>query len=248
LSGDFVQRSVLVDDKQYWSVNGWEPTGATCTAGPGDGASVPTDSDGDGTSDSNDADPTNPGVGGTPDPAAEPDPLCGTEGHAACPNDPTATNSSTGGGDCTSPPQSTGDPTLAQIAFQTWATRCALVANANTGEVEQGGTGTDMTATNAKLDGIGAGIDGLLDVSGETLDTTGLGAVGSSVMQTREVDGTFDDSGFGWSRTCPAPVTVVVMGNEVTLQTSALCNWLTVGGWFVLLLTGFRCLKIVMEA
>lgn len=35
-------------------------------------------------------------------------------------------NSSGGGGDCGSPPVSSGDALLAQIAHQTWATRCAI--------------------------------------------------------------------------------------------------------------------------
>lgn len=35
-------------------------------------------------------------------------------------------NASSGGGDCASPPVSSGDPLLAQIASQTWATRCAI--------------------------------------------------------------------------------------------------------------------------
>jgi len=52
--------------------------------------------------------------------------------------------SSSGGGDCNTPPIVGNSPALAQIALQTWKTRCAIEANNSTGGVV-GGLGTLYT-------------------------------------------------------------------------------------------------------
>lgn len=49
-------------------------------------------------------------------------------------------NASSGGGDCASPPVSSGDQILGQIAYQTWATRC----NVEKGKLEGAGDCTDI--------------------------------------------------------------------------------------------------------
>lgn len=67
------------------------------------------DSDGDGVGDNGDIMPDDPTNG------ADEDEEGGDEGD----------NRSTGGGNCKTPPSSTGDAILAQIAYQAWSTRCA---------------------------------------------------------------------------------------------------------------------------
>lgn len=139
---------VVIDGERYRHCTGWVPTGAQCTVDgpggyPGTPSEAPPDSDGDGTSDDFDSAPNNPGRGGS-GPDGEPtqeDSDCGGVGQPECGALGSGSgngNTSGGGGDCNTPPSSTGDPILAQIAFQTWATRCAIVATANQGS----GTGT----------------------------------------------------------------------------------------------------------
>jgi len=135
LTIDGVQRTVCPGT---WTTSG----GQTCSAG--DPAPIPevADTDGDGVSDGNDAAPNNPGAGSNqPQDGSS---ACGGEGQPECAPDGSNAgsgkgNTSGGGGSCSSPPVSTGDAILAQIAFQTWATRCAIEGNANQG----GGTGSD---------------------------------------------------------------------------------------------------------
>lgn len=88
------------------------------------------DADGDGVGDNGDALPNNPnetedsdddGVGDNGDIDDE-DPNNGQDSGVGNETD----NASSGGGDCATPPESTGDAILAAIAYQTWATRCAV--------------------------------------------------------------------------------------------------------------------------
>jgi hypothetical protein len=137
----------LTIDGQLRSVCGsaWTPTGAQCAAG--DPAPIPpvTDTDGDGTSDPNDNSPNNPGESGDGSNQDE-SRACGGEGQPECAEDGSNAgsgngNTSGGGGNCQTPPSSTGDAILAQIAFQTWATRCAIEGNANEGTGTKPGEG-----------------------------------------------------------------------------------------------------------
>lgn len=219
-------------DGSYWiNTQGWIPEGATCTAGAGDNATPPSDGDGDGSSDGNDSSPNNPGETG-PQP---PPPACGGAGQPPCPSQESDPNQSSGGGDCATPPNSTGDPILAQIAYQTWATRCAGERSATKLEtgvnvtVEGGGTGTDMTATNAKLDGIAGKLDGILGKLGEWLDGfTGPGEGSApdpmSVWDAGTDELQPDSAGYGLPRSCPAPPTFTLAGASRTIDTGPMCE------------------------
>ncbi|WP_407351562.1 hypothetical protein [Luteimonas sp. R10] len=132
----------VIDGQTAWYSASWDPNGQTCSAGSGGFPSTPPsqsppDGDGDGSSDGSDPSPNNPGQGGGgSDGKPDEDGNCGGEGQPACGEPGSGSgngNTSGGGGNCGSPPSSTGDPILAQIAYQTWATRCA---------VEKQGTGT----------------------------------------------------------------------------------------------------------
>lgn len=123
--------AMTVDGKRYCDLAGMAPTGASCSAG---GEAPPTDSDGDGTSDENDSSPNNPGSGS--DTSQDGSSACGGPNQPECDGTNGGSgngNTSGGGGNCQTPPVSTGDAILAQIAFQTWATRCAISGNANEG-------------------------------------------------------------------------------------------------------------------
>lgn len=144
-------------DGQLWSeTTGFVPTGSACTPGASDTSTPPSDSDGDGTSDGNDSAPNNPGEG-DPQPPAPAEGTCGGAGQPPCPSQESDPDKSTGGGDCKTPPSSSGNPILAQIAFQTWATRCSITGLANGGGTVPG-----------KGDGEGGA------VTGEGIGETGL--------------------------------------------------------------------------
>lgn len=129
---------LLTIDGQPRSVCGgpnWAPTGAVCTASNPDSIPEVTDTDGDGSSDENDDAPNNPGESNGSD--QDGSSACGGDGQPECDGTNSGSgngNTSGGGGNCQTPPSSTGDAILAQIAFQTWATRCAIEGNANEGE------------------------------------------------------------------------------------------------------------------
>ena len=140
-----------IDGTLYHTASGgWNPTGAQCSSTPSNTpGAAPSDSDGDGSSDGFDPSPNNPGSGGgggADGEAQGEDGHCGGEGQPAC-GDPGAGsgngNTSGGGGNCLTPPTSTGDPILAQIAYQTWATRCALEGKGN---AIGGGNGDEQPA------------------------------------------------------------------------------------------------------
>jgi len=142
-----------IDGISYWGTSGWAPTGGTC--GVPTVADPPPDRDGDGVSDGLDGAPDNPGDTGGKDPPEDPPdgdgdgkPDCGGSGQAQCPDKTDPNNhQSSGGGNCSSPPVSSGDEILAQIAYQTWATRCAVTgdANANNGSGSGSGDAPDYT-------------------------------------------------------------------------------------------------------
>jgi hypothetical protein len=224
----------MIDGTHYANVGGWVPTGSVCTTSTT--TTPPTDTDGDGTSDSKDGSPNNPGSTGTDDPN-DTDPTCGAAGQPKCPDKTDGSDhTSSGGGDCSTPPQSSGDPILGQIAFQTWATRCQLVKNANTGTGGTGGTvggSTDMTATNSKLDGIKGDLDKLSGEPSDTSDGTGdqLGRGQGDIWGDGAPPSPSDINmtGFGFSRSCPAPPQISMFGMTKTIDTDGLC---TLAGMF----------------
>lgn len=154
-----------IDGQTWSSVQGFLPVGdtATCSTDDTGGSGPPADGDHDGHSDANDAFPSDPGewsdgdgdgVGDNGDFAPN-DPSNGGDGSGTPPPDNDgdgepdypgpgneSDNVSTGGGSCDNPPQSSGDGILAQIAYQTWATRCAVEAQGD-GSGGPGGNGDD---------------------------------------------------------------------------------------------------------
>lgn len=196
---------MVVDGQSYTYCSGWGPTGSQCTVDgpggfPGTPSEAPPDSDGDGTSDDFDSAPNNPGRGGS-GPDGEPtqeDGDCGGIGQPECGALGSGSgngNTSGGGGDCNTPPSSTGDPILAQIAFQTWATRCAVEGNANAGPGSGSGDGGE-----GLLDQLRAEAAGLDQSLGEG-DADAAWIEGPTTLD-------LDTGGLGIGGTCPAPPTV----------------------------------------
>lgn len=181
----------------------WTTSGtATCSVGelPAPIDAV-TDSDGDGTSDEYDLSPNNPGESGDGS-GQDVSRACGGPGQPECLPDGSNEgsgrgNTSGGGGDCNTPPRSSGDAILAQIAFQTWATRCAIEGTANSGA----GTGS----------GSGDGGEGVLDQL--RAEAAGLDqSLGDGDAEAAWIEGPtmldLDTGGLGIGGTCPAPPTI----------------------------------------
>jgi len=191
------------------SVPQWSATGQPCAGGdaaPPPPTVPPVDTDGDGTSDANDPAPNNPGQGGQgEDGPPEQDGDCGGEGQPECGAPGAGSgngNTSGGGGNCQTPPSSTGDAILAQIAFQTWATRCAIEGNANAG----GGTGDGTGSGSGDGDGDGV-MDDLANEAAALDKSQGEADAGDAWIDgPGEIQ--FDSTGLGFGGSCPAPPTV----------------------------------------
>lgn len=201
----------------------WTVTGATCSAGELP-APIPavTDSDGDGTSDDNDLSPNNPGESGDGS-GQDVSRACGGPGQPECLPDGSNEgsgrgNTSGGGGDCNTPPRSSGDAILAQIAFQTWATRCAVIATANQGPGTGSGAGDGSEMDKLREEAAG------LDTSLGEGDADAAWIEGPTALD-------LDTGGLGIGGTCPAPPTV----NGVSIDPDGnLCMLVQIIGTLVL--------------
>lgn len=116
-----------------------------------------------------------------------------------------------------------------------------------------GGTGDSDAERNSLLGEIKDKLDSLKsamfgDGSDPNADTTGTTGVAGDVMSDSEVGGDgFDESGFGYSRVCPAPPTVDVLGHTFTFDAEGhFCDWMVAGGWFVLIVAGIASMYIAV--
>lgn len=164
-----------------------------------------------------------------------------------------------GGGDCdpaNKPWFVGGDETLNMVATQTWATRCAVEAGKTakvTGNIEdcsQTFTVEGESDNAHKLRAMRAQIcpDGEPgDVAGQPESdeaTVKAGIFGDGV--TAGQDG-LDDSGWGWSRTCPIIEPVEINGMSIAIPTDVFCDWMELGGQFVLLIAAFLSLRYMAQ-
>lgn len=232
---------------QQWA--GVVAAGAHCT--------FVADSDGDGWSDNEDAFPNDPGEhfdgdnDGIGDTGDDPDPTDPTNNEDDGTGDETD-NTSVGGGNCETPPESDGDAIAAQIAYQTWATRCEVAKltaqqQGNNGEGPGGGSNIE---TNALLDGIDTWLESIaqwIDPSQAPTDDGDPGATGESAWGTEDGDPSFDTSGLGLTRTCPEPPTITLAGMTATIDTSALCDLGSVVAALVYMMTLAHCAWIFAD-
>lgn len=229
--------SIVVDGERYIATDGWLASGGSCTVGHDtpDLTTPPTDSDGDGTSDGNDPAPHNPGIGGQGDDGPSPTDdggLCGRPGQPEC--GPASPNRSGGGGDCSTPPTSEGDAILAQIAYQTWATRCALQGSGNGNNPGQGDGDGDGHG-----DGPGAGPDVPVDDTDYITGSRRFGIpVGTGLLNTENIFGT---------SSCPQLPSFAVMSVTVDLSGFAFwCDLVAVLRAVILIFGAFTAVRILM--
>lgn len=217
--------STLNSDTGHWY--------GTCTTGdpqptecPASGPCSP-DADGDGVPDENDAFPNDPGE----DTDSDGDGV-GDNGDNA-PGDATngadhgtgneTDNTSTGGGNCATPPQSSGDGIAAQVAFQAWKIRCAIenVTDGNKLRTSSTTTGSG-DGTGDHYDQNDNGTPDYLEGQDDT-DVAGQYQPGSAWASD---DGSLnlDSNGYGFSRSCPAPPTITLRGTSHTLNVDGMCE------------------------
>lgn len=231
---------MTVDAQQQWYCSAWEPTGAQCSAGQGDTPVSPSDSDGDGSSDGSDTSPNNPGQGGGGK-DGKPQEDGGGKGDGNGPGEGSGNgNTSGGGGNCASPPSSSGDAILAQIAYQTWSTRCAIEgAKDGNGNLKttQGGTGPgggDGSGDGTDFGTSNPGQDEEFDPS--TVKRFGI-PVNTSMLDSEAIFG---------GGTCPV-LTVTIYGNTFSsTEIQGWCDLLGIMRALVLLFGAFTALRILM--
>lgn len=168
--------------------------------------------------------------------------------------------SASGGGDCKTPPVVQGDAALNMVALQAWHTRCEaerLRKVTSSGSISDCSApytveGNDVPAQQLRaLRKSLCPLEGVGDLPSESYLGTGDGEpTADDVVRTVEHDvSEFDTSGLGWGDSCPAIPSVNVFGTVIELDPDGVvCDWVQLGGWFVLLFAGFACLKILWEA
>jgi hypothetical protein len=203
------------------------------------------DSDGDGEADEDDEDPENDpeeetASGGD---SCDSPPSC-SGGAIACMqvkiqwridcNTRKAANVS--GGTCASIPVCTGkscDALEYSQLLQQWKAACALEKIAAGGS-SGGGDGdavVDLLTAPGSINSNAGGGDTLSD-----------GDPWADEGEEHEPDA----SGFGYARSCPSPPSLTLPGGQtVQIDLTPLCNWVSLGGSIVLILSGLMCLRIV---
>lgn len=217
------------------------------------------DSDGDGVADVDDDDPDNDGKkeasGGD---SCEAPPSCSGDAIACMQvkiqwriDCNTRKKANIAGGHCGSGgmPVCTGDGCKAsehQQLIQQWKAACTLEKLL----AKDGSSGGDPgTGTVPVPDLSGVGDDALAEQVPEEADRkTEIFTDGSAHADGLPGEGGLDTSGFGWSRTCPSPPSVNLMGEVVTLNIGPFCDWMALGGWLVLTMAALLSLRILASA
>lgn len=148
----------------------------------------------------------------------------------------TRKNRNIAGGTCSAMPICTGEKCDALEytgLLMQWRTACAL-EKMNTGS----GTGSnpDLVAIRNALTGTGGTVD-----PGTSLPGSGAWQTGNGGQPTQP-----DTSGYGWGGgSCPAIPAIDVMGATIQFDPAPLCNWLSLGSYFVMGLAALASLRIV---
>lgn len=192
------------------------------------------------------------------------------------PENDTDKDAFSGGDNCNSPPSCSGSPIMCGQARIQWRIDCNTRKNVNisggacaaepicTGEkcnameysqlLMQWRTACALEGLDSGGPGGGGGNDDIIDLltgPGSISDTSGPG--GSEDLgpgyddEGEEIEP--DTSGFGWSSSCPATPSFDVFGHTFTFDPDGIvCDWVGVGGYFVMLLAGLMCLRIINGA
>lgn len=179
-----------------------------------------------------------------------------------------------GGDSCDAPPSCSGSPIMCGQARIQWRIDCNTRRNVNiTGGacatmpvcvgkdckameyaqlLQQWKTGCELEKLNAKS--TGGGGDG--DDRADPMEPVGSGGVlgadgyaGGDVTDKREGDIDFDLSGFGYGSSCPAMPTIDVFGTSISLDADGVfCDWMRLGGIFVMIMAHLAGLAIVVRS
>ncbi|HIE4187526.1 TPA: virulence factor TspB C-terminal domain-related protein [Stenotrophomonas maltophilia] len=148
----------------------------------------------------------------------------------------TRKNRNIAGGTCASMPICTGEKCdameYAGLLMQ-WRSACALEKMAQ-GNGNGGGENADVKAIRDALTGTGGTVTLPPDRPASDAWAPGGGTATTP-----------DTSGYGWGGTCPQPPSIEVFGNAIQINTAPLCNWLFLGGYFVMGLAALASLRIV---
>lgn len=204
------------------------------------------------------------GTDAKPDNSGEPD-----DGSGGTDDSGDDNTSASGGESCDSPPIVSGDAALNMVANQAWATRCAVEegnAAAVTGDVGDCASPFTVEGTNANAEQLramraqicgDADPNGPWDVAGDAAGVVD-GVAGShgedqsggqftDGVEGGEGDGELDESGLGWSRSCPTLPTVSFMGTSIDFNANGvpLCDWMQLGGQILLILSALLSVRIL---
>lgn len=167
----------------------------------------------------------------------------------------TRKNTNVSGGPCSPSgmPVCTGEKCdqveYSQLIMQ-WRSACAAEKLLEKSSDTQG----DNTGTTPKPDTSGVS-DGELsgqapndgDATGAFSDGSNAGNGSGSGNGSGNGNG-LNSAGYGWSRACPTPPTVNLMGQAITFNIGPFCNWMALGGWLVLLFSALLSLRILTSA
>ncbi len=180
--------------------------------------------------------------------------------------------SASGGGDCESPPITSGDPIMGMVVTQTWATRCAVEAGnvaKVTGDVGDCKSPFSVEGTNAnavKLRAMRAQICGPDSVAnaGDSFDVQSTDAANAAdgdeptdeepedpfVDSKIERDGNWlldklDATGFLGGGSCPADRTIAVGAGSIQLSLGPICTMLSAISGLVLALAYLIAFRIM---
>lgn len=148
----------------------------------------------------------------------------------------TRKNRNIAGGTCASMPICTGDKCDAMeyaALLMQWRSACALEKMAQ-GTGNGGGENADLKAIRDAITGTGGTVTLPPDRPASDAWAPGGGKATTP-----------DTSGYGWGGTCPQPPSIEVFGNAIQINTAPLCNWLFLGGYFVMGLAALASLRIV---
>ncbi len=188
------------------------------------------------------------------------------------PDEPGDKDTFSGGDDCSAPPSCSGSPIMCGQARIQWRIDCNTRKNRN---VAGGACNTMPICTGEKCDAMeysgllmqwrsACALEKMAQGNGnggENGDTkairdalTGTGGVvttapdrpSSDVWSPRSGTPTKPDTGgYGWSRSCPQPPSIEVFGSSIQINTAPICNWLILGGYFVMGLAALGSLRII---
>lgn len=180
-------------------------------------------------------------------------------------------DSFSGGDDCSSPPSCSGSPIMCGQARIQWRIDCNTRKNRN---IAGGMCNSMPICTGEKCDALeysallmqwrtACAVEKLASASGggDNADTKAIrdALTGTNGVVTTPADtpasevwapktGTPvkpDTSGYGWGRTCPQPPSIEVFGAVIAINTAPICNWLILGGYFVMGLAALASLRIM---